>query len=94
MRNRLIIVDLESYSEQCHPNFVSSPVGAGQDDASESGEGREIEAKTHLEHDEGDEADLPLEGADPGLVSRESGHEMAEQVEEHRRDQHPLRRLA
>ena len=69
-------------------------MGAWQDDASKGGKGREIEAKTHFEHDEGDEADLPLEGADPGLVSRESGHEMAEQVEEHRRDQHPLRRLA
>ena len=68
-------------------------MGAWQDDASKGGEGREIEAETHLQHDEGDEADLPLEGADPRLVSCESSHCVREQVEEHRSDQHPLRRL-
>ena len=70
-----------------------SPVGARQDDASQSGQGREVETETHLEHDEGDEADLSLEGADTGLVRRDAGHQVTQQVEEDRGDQHSLRGL-
>ena len=61
--------------------MIMSPVGAWQDDASQSGQGREVETEAHLEHDEGDEADLSLEGADTGLVRRDAGHQVTHQVE-------------
>ena len=70
-----------------------SPVGAGQNDTPQGGQGREVETEAHLQHDEGDEADLPLEGADPGLVRRDAGHEVTDQVEDDGGDQHLLRGL-
>ena len=74
--------------------MIMSPVGAWKYDASQSGQGREVETEAHLQHDEGDEADLSLEGADTGLVGSDAGYEVTEQVEEDRGDQHPLRGLA
>ena len=74
--------------------MMISPVGAWQNNASQSGQGGEVETQAHLKHDEGDEADLSLEGAHTGLVGRDAGHEVTEQVEEDTSDQHPLRGLA
>ena len=71
-----------------------SPVGAGQNDTPQGCQGREVETEAHLQHDEGDEGYLPLEGAEPGLVRRDAGHEVTQQVEDDRGDQNLLRALS